>query len=404
MIKVYKENEELILEYESYYPNANWVYKKIEDDGYVNLNNKNRIFEFKEEHLANKNEIDVFNNEDEVHNITFILGTLHQGFYIIDKDILGLKYDLKIHKDININENLFINKGNSVMSKIDSIINEPIIIGIDKENSILIDDLLRIIKSFPTKIEMMHYERSRIERVLVDYFDSTTKSQEKLDRYLNKRKKVFQTSTTDVLKEYEYTKYKFLYKTLSEMLKKGGYIEKDWQNKILEIILLLYPQYIKVLSNVNIKDYYSNPKKVTNRFLDILLVKANGYVDIIEIKQPFENAVLNKSDYRGNYIPHKELSGAIMQTEKYIFHLNKWGHKGEGVLNKQYSKDFSKDFILKIANPKGIIILGRDKDFNDKQKLDFEVIKRKYANIVDILTYDDLLNRLKNVIDSFKKI
>lgn len=400
MIKIYKKEKELILEYESYYPNVNWVYANIEDDGYVDIYHK--IFRFKKEHLTNKNEINVINSKDEIHDVTFILGSLNEEFYLIDKDILDLKYDLKIHKDININENLFINKGNSVMSKIDSMINEPIIIGINKENSILIDDLLRIIKSFPTKIEMMHYEKSRIERVLVDYFDSTTKSQDKLDRYLNQRKVIFQKTTTEILKEYEYTKYKFLYETLSEMLKKGGYIEKDWQNKILEIILLLYPQYIKTLSNVNIKDYYSNPKKVTNRFIDLVLVKANGYVDIIEIKQPFENAVLNKSDYRGNYIPHKELSGAIMQTEKYIFHLNKWGHKGECVLNKNYSKDFPKDFILKIANPKGIIILGRDKDFNDKQKLDFEVIKRKYANIVDILTYDDLLNRLKNVIDSFK--
>lgn len=44
------------------------------------------------------------------------------------------------------------------------------------------------------------------------------------------------------------------------------------------------------------------------------------------------------------------------------------------------------------------LILGRDKDFDDRQKFDFEIIKRKYANIVDIMTYDDLLRRLDNII------
>ena len=32
------------------------------------------------------------------------------------------------------------------------------------------------------------------------------------------------------------------------------------------------------------------------------------------------------------------------------------------------------------------------------QLLDFEVIKRKYANMMDIITYDDLLRRLNNTI------
>jgi len=34
------------------------------------------------------------------------------------------------------------------------------------------------------------------------------------------------------------------------------------------------------------------------------------------------------------------------------------------------------------------------------QQLDLEIIKRKYANMIDILTYDDLLRRLDNIIAS----
>ncbi len=37
------------------------------------------------------------------------------------------------------------------------------------------------------------------------------------------------------------------------------------------------------------------------------------------------------------------------------------------------------------------------------QLFDFELIKRKYANIVDILSYDDLLSRLSKIIEKFRK-
>ena len=49
-----------------------------------------------------------------------------------------------------------------------------------------------------------------------------------------------------------------------------------------------------------------------------------------------------------------------------------------------------------------MIILGRDNNFNRRQTLDFEIIRRKYSNVVDIITYDDLLRRLNNIIDMKK--
>ena len=61
------------------------------------------------------------------------------------------------------------------------------------------------------------------------------------------------------------------------------------------------------------------------------------------------------------------------------------------------------DFKIKITNPSGIIIMGRDDKLSDIQRDDFEVIKRKYKNIIDIITYDDLLKRLKFTIEQLKK-
>jgi hypothetical protein len=132
-------------------------------------------------------------------------------------------------------------------------------------------------------------------------------------------------------------------------------------------------------------------------------------VDIIEVKQPFDTCLLTKSVYRDNHVPLKELSGSIMQVEKYIFHLLRMGKIGENAITKQINDKHSNQLAraginLKIVNPKGIIIMGRDSELSSEQKFDFEIIKRKYKNIVDILTYDDLLRRLNSLISKFSAV
>ena len=110
-----------------------------------------------------------------------------------------------------------------------------------------------------------------------------------------------------------------------------------------------------------------------------------------------------------NSIPAKELAGSIMQAEKYLFHLSKWGVAGEKKLTAKYADQLPPDMKIRITNPKAMIILGRDrrKDgtsaLEPGQQLDLEIIKRKYANMIDILTYDDLLRRLENIISALRK-
>ena len=92
-----------------------------------------------------------------------------------------------------------------------------------------------------------------------------------------------------------------------------------------------------------------------------------------------------------------------MQMEKYILYLQKGGYVLEKKLNEKYSDTLPTGLKIRVVNPKGILILGR-RDFDSKANIDFEVIRRKYANIVDILTYDDMLDHFKNIVDRFLKI
>jgi hypothetical protein len=55
-----------------------------------------------------------------------------------------------------------------------------------------------------------------------------------------------------------------------------------------------------------------------------------------------------------------------------------------------------------IVNPSGMIIMGRDATFTSDRRTDFEVIRRKFRHIVEIMTYDDLLSRLKVIRAQFE--
>ena len=91
-----------------------------------------------------------------------------------------------------------------------------------------------------------------------------------------------------------------------------------------------------------------------------------------------------------------------MQIEKYIYHLNKSGQSGENKLTSKYKAKIPSDFKIKITNPSGIIIMGRDISLTPDQKEDFEIVKRKYKNVIDIITYDDLLRRLGFIIAAWQ--
>ena len=77
---------------------------------------------------------------------------------------------------------------------------------------------------------------------------------------------------------------------------------------IIKIILLIFPKYIAVLDNVEVADFYSSPHRTTKRYIDLCLVDAGGNIDVIEIKKPFDNAVLSKALYRDNSLPVNRLS------------------------------------------------------------------------------------------------
>ena len=133
-----------------------------------------------------------------------------------------------------------------------------------------------------------------------------------------------------------------------------------------------------------------------------MLVSADGTVDIIELKKPFEDCLISKNEYRDNYRVHRELSGVNIRFPTYLFYLNKDGKKIEQEIQERHRCKLPNTLKIKIINPKAIILMGRGHNLEVKQIWDFEIIHRQYANIADIITYDDLLERVHNIISKFQ--
>jgi hypothetical protein len=289
----------------------------------------------------------------------------------------------------------------SILKKIDDKVKQPVYIGGNKENILPSEVFEKLLRTFPNSYEVNLYREAKITSILGNYFSEVPDLEEKYNKYLNKKTQVRKNIIRKTFKESEIVKYETLLDKLKYMLgNEIGYSENQWQEEILQIILLLFPKYIAVFTEVGFKDIYSNK----NRRLDYGLIDFNGNLDLIEIKKPFEKNLISKIKYRDNHLPNKDLSGAIMQIEKYIYYLNKLGRQGEKKLTNKYKNDLPEGLEIKIVNPNGMIIMGRDNTMEASELGDFEIIKRKFKNIIDIFTYDDLIRRLEVTISQLKRI
>ena len=410
-IKIFKEDKKIYLEYETIH--INWFEsQKNENELKIRKNKKDMFIFLYDEYIKDSYSNEIKDkNEEEIEPKIFrlILGELKENeYFLIEGRKLDIRQNIYIHKDVNINSKFFIGVNNlSIFKKIGDFLysnnnNEDIYIGGKYKNTISEKSFLMMLKKLPNNYELKKYTENRHAITLSNYFDFSADIFDKYDKYMNKKDSVIDNNLNNVIvKKVELEKYELILTKLKEMLlNEDKYNEKQWQHEILDIILLLFPKYLYAFTEAPVKDFDTG----TKRRIDIILIDYNGNVDIIEIKKPQGKSIMKEVQDRGNYLPQRELISAILQTEKYIYHLNKSGKAGENKLNKKYNKEIIKDFNIKIRNPQSIIIMGRECNMSDSQKKDFEIIKRKYKNVSDIITYDDLLNRLERFIKKWKSI
>ncbi len=162
---------------------------------------------------------------------------------------------------------------------------------------------------------------------------------------------------------------------------KLGHSESWWQEYIKSNILLIQQGYIKAFDKLNVA-------LGTTKYPDFLLITHDNYLDILEIKKP-NTPILKEDTGRKNFYWDTEVSKAIIQTENYIAFVG-----GEDKLRSHILDEH--EINVKALRPRGIILVGDASSFStQKEKDDFRLLSHGLKNIT-ILTYDELLTRLKN--------
>lgn len=359
----------------------------------------NRTLCFKKEELITE----LADIDEDVYSLDFILAEKEGDYFKVRKQILGTDFNVFFEKDYTPDIHDFVAYSNiSIFFKISHFNKEDVYIGGKDEAAMPLEVFHKLIKSFPNSTETKKYALARVASLLKDHYEAEKDLQADYEKYLGRKQTLKKSNPNLRFSGYETQKFDELYDKLEYMLENyEQFTETNWQKEIVHILVLLFPKYIKVIREVPVKDSW----RLKDRSVDYLLVDAVGHVDVVEIKKPeFNSLITERRSGRDNFIPVRKLSDAIMQLEKYLFHFARWGAAGEKKLRKNYKSELPEDVNIKIVNPQGIIIMGREKGLSPDQLNDFEVIKRQYRNIVDIITYDDLLRRLRVIRDHFSSI
>ena len=343
---------------------------------------------------------DLNEEDDWEETLRFCIGTIGESYIELDSDVLGTNHSFYFGNEIKLKPEMFTAHRNiSILRKIDEVIERDFYIGGDWEahNGISKETFENLISKFPKTAELDKYAHMRIASIIKDYFPECDKFEAIYEKFIASRNSSYaspSSSLSDYNVQIELEQFTVAYHELKNMLDRYEAIdEKKWQEKIHNILQLLYPKYICCAREIK---FYGGKN---DKQPDFLLVDANGFVDILEIKKADVRVL---TQYRNNYVAAREISGAIQQIEKYIFCLNSSNKAQEDVSKKLI--EFLPDSIeVKFVNPQGILLAGRSNEFNREQQKDFELIKRQYKHVADIMTYDDLAQRLRNIIAALEK-
>jgi hypothetical protein len=408
MVAFKKLRRSIVLEYDAS-QDAGWVWRSLKT-GEATVS---KVFTFLREDLVSEPDEDV--DDFDAFTYRFRLARTGKRYHHIEGRKLGIPNTVLIAKDgVDWRRKLFAaHRDISIFGRISKIVgpDAKIVVGGEREDAIPTEIFDGLIKRFPNSYELDRYAEARVANVIGDYVEPLRDFQGHYETYMNKRAKAIDRLKLEApaLIETEIEKFELVRDTLSSWLEKDDRTEREWQEQLVGFLLLLFPKYVAVLEEVPVVDRYTDLGRKKKRRIDIGLLDVSGNIDVVEIKRPSAGLLLRKTTYRDNHVPTGTLAGTVVQAEKYLFHLGKGGRDLEVALTERFADILPTGMEVRITNPRAMIILGRDRNpdgsaaFDRRQESDLEIIRRKYANVMDIITYDDLLRRLDRIIASLQR-
>lgn len=187
---------------------------------------------------------------------------------------------------------------------------------------------------------------------------------------------------SEILSKDVYSAVNFINKKKSieefeEMLSKD-LPENNWQDWFQENKWILGSDFVRIIDDRRID---------TTNIADYLVQSFDGFLDIVEIKKPNDIPFWNNTKDHNNYIPSSALVKAITQCLNYIYSIEQ----------KTNDATFREQIGCKVVKPRCTLLFGRSNDWDDEMKKSFRILNSSYSQL-SIMTYDQLLDRAKNVL------
>lgn len=165
--------------------------------------------------------------------------------------------------------------------------------------------------------------------------------------------------------------------TFQNMLSKN-LPESDWQDWFQENKWILGSDFVRIVDDRRID---------TTNIADYLMQSFDGFLDIVEIKKPNDIPFWSNTKDHDNFIPSSALVKAITQCLNYIYSIEQ----------KTNDAAFREQTGCKVVKPRCTLIFGRSNDWDDEMKKSFRILNSSYSQL-SIMTYDQLLDRAKNIL------
>jgi hypothetical protein len=157
------------------------------------------------------------------------------------------------------------------------------------------------------------------------------------------------------------------------------------------IFQMIFPSLLHFLKGVR----YMGGKNAKNQkgiFTDLVFSNKMNNVCIIELKTPKTNLVCD-SKYRENFEVHKDLIGSIIQ-----------GKKQKSTLMRNYKgikDDTELEGLSTLIDPNILILIGNKSELSFQQIETFDYLRASMKDVT-IITYDELIERFKLILENLK--
>jgi len=179
-----------------------------------------------------------------------------------------------------------------------------------------------------------------------------------------------------------------------EKLLKDEPAEAEWQKFFAEYITLFDNRYAHKLD-------YKNIATGVTKYPDLVLVDIYGYVDFYELKKN-DMQLLQFDKSHNTHYWSKDVAMVIAQVSDYLQKAREHASNYAAAIKRETATDADPGIEVNIIQPRGIIVAGSKKELNTAKKMDHFKMLRESLKDIEFVLYDELLDRLKNLLNSIK--